>query len=127
MASPAAPPTDVSSWPWPDALDALVAAPEHHKLLFEDDRVRVIDTRIPPGARTAVHTHRWPSILYVVEAGDFLRYDAAGNVISDSRARPAQSAPSAFRFPSMEPHSVENIGSNLIHIVNIEFKAEEPA
>ncbi len=114
-------------WPWPDALDALQAAPEHHRLLFEDARVRVIDTRIAPGERTAVHTHRFPSILYIVSTGDFLRYDADGAVITDSRKMPAQAVPSAFRFPPMPPHSVENIGSTLVHLVNVEFKTEGEA
>ena len=41
---------------WPPALDALVAAPEHHTLLFENSTVRVLDTRILPGGRTPVHT-----------------------------------------------------------------------
>jgi quercetin dioxygenase-like cupin family protein len=113
------------SWPWADDLDALVAAPAHHKLVLEDDRVRVIDTKIPPGERTAVHTHRYPSILYIVSAGTFLRYDAEGQVITDSRAMPPQVAPSAFRVPPMPPHSVENIGTTLVHLVNVEFKNEE--
>jgi quercetin dioxygenase-like cupin family protein len=113
------------SWPWADDLDALVASPEHHKLLLEDDRVRVIDTRIAPGERTAVHTHRYPSILYIVSAGTFLRYDAEGTVITDSRTMPPQVAPSAFRVPPMPPHSVENIGTTLVHLVNVEFKTEE--
>jgi hypothetical protein len=43
---------------WPADLDALVAAPAHHTLLFENDVVRVLDTRIAPGNRTPVHTHR---------------------------------------------------------------------
>ncbi len=124
MASPV---TTPAVWPWPDSLDALQAAAEHHKLLFEDVRVRVIDTRILPGERTAVHTHRYPSVLYIVSTGDFLRYDADGNVITDSRKMPPQVAPSAFRVPPMPPHSVENIGSTLVHLVNVEFKGEEEA
>jgi hypothetical protein len=109
-------------WPWPDELDALTAAPEHHQLLFEDDKVRVIDTQIPPGERTAVHTHRWPSILYIVSTSEFLRRDADGSVITDSRQQPPLTVPSAFRFPPMPPHSVENIGQTLVHLVNVEFK-----
>jgi non-ribosomal peptide synthetase component F len=110
------------AWEWSDDLDALVAAPEHHKLLFEDDSVRVIDTQIPAGERTKVHTHRWPSILYIVSTSDFLRYDAEGNVITDSRKQAPQVAPVAFRFPAMPPHSVENVGTGLVHLVNVEFK-----
>ncbi len=47
---------------WPPSLDALVAAPEHHTLLFENSAVRVLDTHIAAGARTPLHTHAWPSV-----------------------------------------------------------------
>ena len=40
-------------WSWPDELDALIAAPEHHKLLLENDSVRVLDTLILPNEITA--------------------------------------------------------------------------
>ncbi len=42
---------------WPESLDATTAAPNHHEVLLENDRVRVLDTRIGPGERTPVHTH----------------------------------------------------------------------
>ena len=47
---------------WLPELDALVAAPKHHRLLFENDRVRVLDTRIAPGDTVPLHTHRWPAV-----------------------------------------------------------------
>ena len=33
--------TDPSTWD--PALDAVIAAPKHHKVLFENDRLRVLD------------------------------------------------------------------------------------
>jgi hypothetical protein len=30
------------AWRWPADLDALIAAPDFHTVLFEDDRVRVL-------------------------------------------------------------------------------------
>ena len=53
-----------TDWPWPESLDARVAAPDHHTLLLENERVRVLVTLIPPGDSTPVHTHRWPSLYY---------------------------------------------------------------
>ena len=29
-------------------LDAMAAAPDHHKVLLENDKVRVLDTRLGP-------------------------------------------------------------------------------
>ncbi len=43
--------------------DAVAAAPHHHKLLMENETVRVLETRIAPGERTAVYTHQWPAAL----------------------------------------------------------------
>ncbi len=67
------------------ALDAMIAAPDHHEVLLENDRVRVLDTRLGPGERTPIHTHSSPATLYVMSWSDFLRRDADGNVIVDSR------------------------------------------
>jgi hypothetical protein len=52
---------------WPDSLDAMVAAPEHHEILLENERVRVLDSRIKAGDTVPVHTHRWPSVLFAGE------------------------------------------------------------
>jgi hypothetical protein len=46
------------AWAWPDSLDALVAAPGNHSLLYENERVRVVQTHILSGHSTPVHTHR---------------------------------------------------------------------
>ena len=35
---------------WPEELDAMVAAPQQHKLLMENEFVRVIATLIPSAA-----------------------------------------------------------------------------
>ena len=52
-------------WAWPDELDALTAAPKHHRRLLENERVRVLEVRIGPGEIVPVHTHRWPSVIYM--------------------------------------------------------------
>jgi hypothetical protein len=72
---------------WPDSLDATVAAPEHHEVLLENERVRVLDSRIRAGDTVPVHTHRWPSVLYILGTSDFIRYDSDGNVVFDSRTK----------------------------------------
>jgi hypothetical protein len=70
---------------WPDSLDALVAAPKHHALLLEDDRVRVLHTTIPAGDVVPLHTHRWGGFAYVQSWSHFVRRDERGKVLFDSR------------------------------------------
>jgi hypothetical protein len=110
-------------WPWPDSLDAVIAAPEHHKLLFENERVRVLEVRIAPGERVPVHTHRWPATIYVAQQSDFLRRDHHGNLLFDSRTLgPPPLQALAQWTPPLPPHSVENIGSREILLVSTELK-----
>jgi hypothetical protein len=57
----------VQKW-WTPENDALAAAPQNHKLLFENDDVRVLEVIVPPGVREPLHAHRYPSVLYYISA-----------------------------------------------------------
>jgi hypothetical protein len=114
---------DAQPWPWPDSLDALVAAPKSHRLLFENERVRVLEVRIPPGELVPVHTHRWPSAIYIAKQSDFIRRDADGQILFDSRtAGPPPVQAMVSWTPPIPPHSVENIGTNEILLITTELK-----
>ncbi|MGH9702003.1 MAG: cupin domain-containing protein [Candidatus Acidiferrales bacterium] len=110
-------------WPWPDSLDALIAAPDFHELLLENDRVRVLRVRIGPGKLVPVHTHRWPSVLHVLNESDFVRRDGEGNLVLDTRTveSPAASLATVWLEP-LPPHSVENVGRSEIEIITVELK-----
>jgi quercetin dioxygenase-like cupin family protein len=114
--------TEMNAWPWPESLDALTAAPRHHKLVLDNERVRVLDTRIPPGEVVPVHTHRWPGVYYTIAGGDFVRYDAEGKVLFDSRTDLNTVRPAAQFIESLPPHSVENVGNSEIHLISVEMK-----
>ena len=47
----------------PDARDALALSPATHKLLLENDRVRVIDVTLPAGANESKYSHPWPALI----------------------------------------------------------------
>lgn len=114
---------DSAAWPWPDDLDALVAAPAFHAVLFEDDRVRVLDGRVAPGATVPVHTHRWGGVLHIIATSDFVRRDPDGNVLADTRA--LKSKPvlgSAVWGAPLTPHSLENVGGEEFHTLTVEMK-----
>jgi quercetin dioxygenase-like cupin family protein len=116
--------TESSGWPWPDALDALVAAAEHHRNLFENDVVRVLETHIPPGARTGVHTHRWPNVQHVLSTTDFVRRDGRGEPVFDTRAgahRP-EAGETLWSGP-LPPHSIENVGEHVLRVLMVELKS----
>jgi quercetin dioxygenase-like cupin family protein len=116
--------TDADRWTWPDELDALSAAPQNHRVLLENERVRVLQTHIPVGATTPVHTHRWPSIEYVQSGSHLVRRDGNGNVKLDSRVAGAPLRASEVTWAEpFPPHSAENVGEVEIRVLMIELKA----
>jgi hypothetical protein len=48
---------------WDPALDAVAAAPANHKVLFENDRLRVLEVILEPNEEEPTHHHRWPSVF----------------------------------------------------------------
>jgi hypothetical protein len=112
-------------WMWPDSLDALAAAPETHRLLFENDAVRVLETRIAPGETTRLHTHRWPGVLYVFSFGHFVRRDGDGAVLVDTRnGGGVPQAGTAVWSETLPPHSLENVDTAEIHVIGVELKSD---
>jgi len=116
-------PTCSDKWPWPESLDAVVAAPVHHSVLFEDEGVRVLRTTIPAGDVVPLHTHRWGGVAYVESCSHFLRRDEYGKVLFDSRqAGELPGTPCVQRMPPLPPHTVENLGPTEISILIVEIK-----
>jgi len=115
-------------WQWPEELDALRAAGEYHRLIFENARVRVLEVRIGPGQTVPVHTHRWPSLIRTESSSDFVRRDSEGNVTFDSRQAASSlsnlqgGVPQAQWLEPIPPHSVENVGKSEIRLFTVEIK-----
>ena len=116
-------PTDPEIWEHPDSLDAIAAAPESHRVLFENDDVRVLATTICPGETVPLHTHRWPSVLYILATGHHVRRDGEGSVISDTRVAgaPPESGTTMW-LTARPPHTVENLDDSEIRLLNVELK-----
>src|SRR4051795_8400650 len=48
---------------WDPKLDAVVAAPANHKVVFENERLRVLEVILEPNEEEPTHHHRWPSVF----------------------------------------------------------------
>lgn len=113
------------AWTWPESLDALEAAPEFHRLLFENDAVRVLETRIASGQTTPVHTHRWPSVFYILSSGHFVRRDADGAILVDTRSTGSLPQPgTSIWSDALPPHTLENVDVSDIHLIGVELKGD---
>ncbi|WP_411816565.1 hypothetical protein [Hyphococcus sp. DH-69] len=109
---------------WPAELDAVIAAPGNHKILLENESVRVLEVSLAPNEVEPLHSHRWPSVLYIQEAGHFVDSDADGNVIFDTRALdvPLTFPLTMWKEPEA-PHSVTNLSDDTpIRLVRVEIK-----
>ena len=109
--------------PWPESLDAVKAAPENHKVIFENEHVRVLDVTIPPHSKEPIHVHCWPGTLYIQQAGDAIDRDANGKILSDSRQLKVKpKVPFVLWSPGEPPHSVENPNDLPLKLIRIENK-----
>lgn len=94
--------------------DALKIAPEVHSLLFENEKVRMLDVRLAAGEKTAMHWHP-ENISYVVQGGK-MRVTRSDQTVVEVDLVTGKAIPGAEG-----EHAVENIGNSDIHTIQIEF------
>ena len=111
-----------SSSAWPPELDALSAAPDSHSLLLENDRVRVLEIAIEPGAREPEHTHRWPSVMIIDRAARIRYYESGVKTFESPQQSSSENGPKVTWMDPEGPHAVENIDKQPYHALRIELK-----
>jgi hypothetical protein len=103
-------------------MDALLAAPASHRVLLDNDRIRVLDVVIEPRTREPEHTRRAASVMIVDEPARIRYY--AGRALQFESPEHAGAMP-AVRVSWMEPEgpdSVENIDERRYHALRIELR-----
>jgi hypothetical protein len=117
----------IVSWQNPHRLHPLypmVVAPQFHKLVFENDKVRVLDVQVKPGEFEPFHKHR-QGVLVILEGGKarFKEPDGTTKEVSFSaNPDPKKGEPPQAFWEDPVTHSVENIGSTAIRLIRIELK-----
>jgi quercetin dioxygenase-like cupin family protein len=101
------------------SLDPVESNPEHYKLVFENDLVRVLEYSDEPGDRTTPHRHP-DSVMYTLSA--FRRRLVSG----DGQREVELQAGSAAWLPAQEHHG-ENIGDTPTKVLFVELKGAEGA
>lgn len=108
---------------WPAELEATIAAPDNHKILLENDYVRVLEVTLAPGEVEPLHFHRWPSVLHILQADQWIDRDAEGKVIFDSREAPPIQYPLTMWKGPEAPHSPVNLSDSIeIRLIRVEIK-----
>ena len=102
-----------------DSNDAVAAAGENYKLLFENGEIRVIDVVIAPHAKEPKHTDPWGGFVYFVQASRLETFGA------DGKSEGAKTVPAGQKVLPAEArgmHSTENLGDAPLHEVRFEIK-----
>lgn len=99
--------------------DPTVTDPNFYKVIFENERVRVLEYRDEPGDHT--HVHRHPDSVMVTLSAFRRRVTSGGrNVEVELKAGEA-------RWVGAQEHAGENIGHTASRSIFIELKEPAPA
>ena len=102
---------------FPDGFDAVQAAPNSHKVVFENEFVRVLEVTVPPpGTTIPMHHHRWPSFFLDWDTGGgspHIRYHRPDGSVRDSPSTEEPIHPGTWSVQWMKPepmHAIEVVG-----------------
>lgn len=97
------------------STDPVVTNPEFYRVVFENERVRVLEYQDRPGDRTRPHSHP-DSVMYTLSS--FRRRLESGEM----RREVEMSSGTATWLPAQE-HAGENIGDTETHVLFVELKS----
>ena len=93
--------------------DPTETDPDKYSVVFENERVRVLEYRDQPGGQTSPHDH--PDSVMITLSGFDRRLAGAGGESRDVTLEPAQ-----VRWLDAQTHSGKNIGETPTHVVFID-------
>jgi quercetin dioxygenase-like cupin family protein len=96
------------------SLDPVQTNPQHYRVVFENDRVRVLEYTDRPGDRTTPHAH--PDSVMITLSSYRRRLQAGG------RRRDVDLTEGAAHWLPAQHHAGENIGGTPTHAVFVELK-----
>ena len=96
------------------SLDPVATNPEHYRVVFENDRVRVLEYLDEPGHRTTPHSHP-DSVMYTLTS--FRR-----RLVSGGQERDVELSAGSVGWLAAQEHSGENIGDTPTHVMFVELK-----
>lgn len=97
------------------AQDPVKVSPDHYKVIFENDEVRVLQMTMKPGESDKMHSH--PALTAYIEKGGKIKVHFA-----DGKEKEIEAADGVALYQDAVTHWVENIGTTNIRIIVIENK-----
>jgi beta-alanine degradation protein BauB len=97
------------------SLDPVITNPDHYKVIFENETVRVLEYTDQPGDKTTPHQHP-DSVMYTLSSFRRRLSSGAGN-------RDVDMAAGVTSWLPAQQHHGENIGATPTHVIFVELKA----
>jgi len=97
--------------------DPVTLSPRYYTVKSENDRVRVLEYRLKPGAKEAMHSH--PSYVIYFFGPAKLRATGPDGKTSDTSVTEGE-----VLIRESLSHTVENVGTTELHALLIELKPE---
>lgn len=113
-----------SCWPWPDSMEATIAAPRDHRILYQDANIRFLEVTNPPNNPLHMHTHPLSSVFLLIEPQPRGRDHKSDGSVTD----PGGKIPATANFPIVTAngpqglHSYEDLDTFPKHFYRVEFK-----
>lgn len=100
--------------------DAVTVSPQYYTVRLENDRVRVLEFRLKPGEKEAMHTHG-AGVAYIVSTAQVRTSFPDGASVDGT----FQANDVHWRDKTVT-HTVENIGTTDAHAIIVELKGGNP-
>ena len=95
--------------------DPLIVAGKTHKLLLENDRVRVLEFRLKPKESTEAHHHR-DGVFYILNGGTITE------TLADSTSHDVTFNDRDVKWMDAKSHKVKNTGTTEVRMIVVELK-----
>ena len=99
--------------------DPVAVSPQYYTVRFENDRVRVLEYRLKPGEKEAMHAHP-PGVVYILSDATVRATQPDGKV-SDLKGRAGEVA-----FRESTTHAIENVGTQEARALAVDIKPCKP-
>lgn len=97
-------------------LDPLKVTPQTHKLLFENQFVRVIESKSPAGETEPKHSHPHSVTVYLADS------DAEIKTFPDEKTSRVHRTAGTAGWSEATVHEIKNVGATSSHTIRIELK-----
>lgn len=97
------------------AEDAATVAPHVYKVIFENERVRMLEVSMQPGGHTEMHSHP-DYLVYVLSEAKVKLMTPSGE------AAEVELTPGTAMWREAEEHATDNVGGTEVHALFFEPK-----